>query len=546
MPLRSLAGGPDQAYLADAISDDLTTDLAQLPGATVIARETADSYKGHAVPVGEVGRALGVRYLVEGSLRDEGGTLHVNAQLIDTGSGTHLWAQRFDVAHGQLGEARDAIVRRIASALNVELVASESARSLHDRPDDPTALDLFFRARSILDHDDSLRGFQSAQALLAQSVAKQPGFADALAELGTMLLRKIQSVDDPDSQADLALAASAIDRARAASPRNAQALAANAELLVLQRKYTEAAYAAREALARNPSNTVALGALALSAYNQGQLDDAGAALQSLLRLDPNALSERTRLFVLGNVRFLQGRLDEAADLVNRAVAGDPEPRPGSDNWGRAEGAAMLLMAADALRGDLARAHQRYLAYDALWPHRTIWGIAATASRAVAALPGFARFRKGLQQAGMPEFASEDADHGVPPTASPLPDQTFTGTPLRVPGAETIGTLDLAEMLRRDHDALLVDLGPGACVPSGAGWEDNATRPVDDVAFIETAVQRNGGWQNRKLIVMAGNSYASASYNAVLRLAQAGRSVLWYRGGEEAWAKAGLPYADRRI
>ena len=84
------------------------------------------------------------------------------------------------------------------------------------------------------------------------------------------------------------------------------------------------------------------------------------------------------------------------------------------------------------------------------------------------------------------------------------------------------------------------------MPSGAGWEDDATRPADDVAFIEATVQRNGGWQHRRLIVMAGNAYASASYNAVLRLAQAGRPVLWYRGGEEAWAKAGLPFTDRRI
>ena len=98
MPLRDLSGGAGQAYLADAVSDDLTTDLAQIPGSTVIARETADSYKGRAVPVGEVGRALSVRYLLEGSLRTEGDWLHINAQLIDTGSGAHLWAQRFDIA----------------------------------------------------------------------------------------------------------------------------------------------------------------------------------------------------------------------------------------------------------------------------------------------------------------------------------------------------------------------------------------------------------------------------------------------------------------
>ena len=545
LPLRDLSGGPDQAYLADAISDDLTTDLAQIPGATVIARETADSYAKRALPAGELGRALGVRYMLEGSVRREGAVLHVNAQLIDTGSGAHLWAQRFDVAPDGLGEARDSIVRRIGSALNVELVAVESARSLHDRPRDPTALDLFFRARSILDHDDSLKGFQAAQALLERSVAAQPGFGDALAELGSTLLRKMLSADDPDSEKDLAEAASVIARAQAVSPRNAQAEAAQAQMLVIEGKYTEAAYAARAALDRNPANLVALGALALSAFNQAKLDDAGRAMQTLLRINPGSLSERARLLGLGNVRLLQGRVDEAVDLVQRAVAGEGEPRPGSDNWGRAEGAAMLLTAAEAMRGDLNRAHARYLAYDALWPHRTVWRIAGTASRAMAALPGFAAFLGGLRQAGMPEFAAEDADHHVAPSASPLPGETFAATPVTVPGGATIGTPELAAMLHREHDVLLVDIGPGAGVPVGAAWEDETARTADDLAFIEAAVRGAGGWQQRRVVVMSAGAFGSESYNAVLRLASAGRKVLWYRGGEEAWAKAGLPAVDRR-
>ncbi len=544
MPLRDLSGSADQTYLADAISDDLTTDLAQIPAATVIARETADSYARRGLPAGELGRALGVRYVLEGSVRKEGAVLHVNAQLIDTGSGAHLWAQRFDVAPDGVSEARDTIVRRIGSALNVELVAVESARSLQDRPRDPTALDLFFRARSILDHDDSLRGFQAAQALLEQSVAAQPGFGDALAELGSLLLRKMLSADDPDSEKDFAEAASVIARAQAVSPRNAQAEAARARMLVIQGKYTEAAYAAREALDRDPANLVALGALALSAFNQGRLDDAGRAMQTLLRINPGSLSERARLFGLGNVRLLQGRVEEAVDLVQRAVAGEGEPRPGSDNWGRAEGAAMLLTAAAAMRGDVAGAHGRYLAYEALWPHRTVWRIASTASRAMAALPGFAAFLGGLRQAGMPEFAAEDADHHVAPSAAALPGESFAATPRTVPGAATISTQDLAAMLRHP-DTLLIDLGSGAAVPVGAAWEDEAARTADDVAFIEATVQGAGGWQQRTLVVMSAGAYGSGSYNAVLRLASAGRKVLWYRGGEEAWAKAGLPAVDRR-
>ncbi len=543
MPLRDLGGGPDQAYLADAISDDLTTDLAQIPGSTVIARETADSYKGRAVPVGEVGRALGVRYLLEGSLRAEGGSLHINAQLIDTGSGAHLWAQRFDIARAGLGEARDTIVRRIASALNVELVAAESARSLHDRPDDPTALDLFFRARSILDHDDTLHGFQAAQRLLEQSVAKQPGFGDALAELGAMLLRKIQSVDDPDDQADFAEATTMIARARAVSPRNARALAAHAQAMVIQGRYAEAAYAAREALGGDPSDVVALGALAKSAFQQGMLDEAGRAWETLLRINPGARSDRSRLLGLGYVRLLQGRTDAAVDLIQRAVAGDPELHAGADNWGRAEGARMLLTAAAAMRGDVAEAHRRYVAYDGLWPHRSVWRIAASASRKVAALPGFSALLAALRQAGMPDFTDEHADFGVAPSAAPLPLETFTPTPLSVPGAMTIDTAGLVRMLQQPQ-TMLIDLGAGVSVPPGAVWEDEDAQTGDNLAFVEASVQRAGGW-SRQVVVMSRGPCESASYNVVLRLVSAGRQVVWYRGGEEAWAKAGLASIDHR-
>ncbi len=545
MPLRDLSDRPGQAYLADAIGDDLTTELAQLPGSTVIARETADSYKGRAVPVGEVGRILHVRYLLEGSVRAEDASLHINAQLIDVATGGHLWAQRFDVTRTSLEDTREIIVHRIASALDVELVAAASAHSQQDRPDDPSALDLFFKARSILDHDDSLKGFDTAQALLEQSVARQPGFGDALAELGSMLLRKIQSVDDPTDQADYAEAKAMIARALAVSPRNARALGARGQALVIEGHYAGAAYAARAALAGDASNLAALGVLAKSAFNQGQLEEAAQALQALLRINPGSLSERPRLLLLGNVRLLEGRDDEAIDLLERSVAGDPEPRPGVDSWGRAEGARTLLIAAHALRGDLARARDLYRDYDRVWPHRSVWRIAATASRPLAALPGFARLLAALRQSGMPEFASERADDGIAPSHTPLRGEIFEPTPTTVPGARTIDTAELSRMLQSRPETLLIDLGSGAAVPSGAVWEDEEARTGDDLAFIESAMRHAAGKPGRPLVVMSDGVYGAASYNAVLRLVSSGQPVLWYRGGEEAWAGAQLPAADRR-
>ncbi len=543
MPFRDLSDGAGEAYLADAIGDDLTTDLAHIPGSTVIARETADSYKGRAVPAAEIGRALGVRYLVEGSLRAEGGMLHVNAQLIDARDARHLWAQRFDVDRDALGTARDAIVGRIATALGVELVAADSARSREDRPNDPGALDLFLRARSILDRDDSLDGFCAAQSLLERAVALEPASATPLAELGATLLRKVRSADDPTEQADVAEARAMIARALQASPRNPRALAAQAHALLIEGRLPEAIHAAQAALATDPANLDALAVTARGAAAQGRLDDAAQAFSTLLRLNPGSVANRPRLLQLANVRLLQGDTEAAVDLLGRATAGDPEPAPGVDSWGRAEGASLLMIAARAMRGETATARALFARYEALWPHRSTWRIGALATRAMATLPGFARMQAGLREAGMPAYADEHADHHVAATTRPLPSDSFAPTPLVVPGAASVDTAGLAALLAASPAPLVLDLGEGAAVPPGALWEDRSVQAGDD-AFVDAAVRDAA--PDRQIVVLSDGPYGSAGYDAALRLVSLGRrNVSWYRGGEESWAASGLAATDRR-
>ena len=544
MPFRDLSDGPGQAYLADAIGDDLTTDLAHIPGSTVIARETADSYKGHAVPVAEIGRVLGVRYLLEGSLRAEGDALHVNAQLIETAGSRHLWAQRFDVARDGLGAARDDIVRRIATALGVELVAAESARGQRDRPDNPDALDLFLRARSILDHDDSLDGFRSAQALLERAVSLEPVSVDPLAELGSMLLRKVRSVDDPAEQTDLAEARAMIGRALRLSPRNPRALAAQAHALLIEGRRPEAIHAAQAALAGDPGNLAALAVTAGGAADQGRLDDAAVALVSLLRLDPGSTSSRPRLLQLANVRLLQGDIAAAIDLLGRATAGDPDPAPGAASWGRAEDASLLMIAARAMAGELAAARALYARYEALWPHRSVWRIRARATREMAALPGFARLEAGLRDAGMPARADEHADHRIVAATYPLPENSFAPTPLALSGATTLDSAGLAALLAATPAPVVLDLGAGVAVPPGAVWEDPSAHDDSDDAFLDAAVRDVA--PDRQIVVMSDGPYGSAGYNGALHLLAIGRrSVSWYRGGEETWAASGLAATDPR-
>ncbi len=545
MPLRDLSDRPGNGYLADAISDDLTTDLSHLPGSTVIARETAESYKGRAVPVAEIGRKLGVEYLLEGSVRAEAGVLHVNAQLIDTQTSTQVWAERFDAPQRDPDQAREAIVRRLANVLDVELVAAETARGERERPSSPDARDLFFRARSVLDHGDGLKDFQQAQRLLEKAVAMQPDFVEAQAALASMLLSKVRTVDDPSDQADFAEAQAMTAKALKASPRNGTALAARAFALLIEGKPIQAGYAAKDALAAEPDNLAALSVVASCASAQGKLDQAAAALGTLLRLNPEATSARSRLLQLANVRLLQGKPSDAIDLLHRAVASDPEPAPGADSWGRAEGARMLLIGAYAEKGDLAAAHGAYDSYDRLWPHRTVWRIRATAPKAMASLAGFDRFLTALRAVGMPETADEHIDLHIQPSATPVRAESFAATPTTIPGAQAIDTARL-KTLAAEHP-LVVDLGRGAAVPAGAVWQDPEAKTKDDMAFVDTAVARAGRRASDPIVLMSDGVFGYAAYNAALHLvARKFTDIYWYRGGEEAWAAAKAPATDRRI
>jgi adenylate cyclase len=149
LPFENLSGDKEQDYFADGITDDLTTDLSHLPDSFVIARNTASTYKGKPVDVKQIGRELGVRYLLEGSVRRLGENITLNAQLISTETGAHVWADRFDGERSKLGELQVDFVSRLANSLGVELVKAESLRAKRERPNNPNAVDLAMQAAAL-------------------------------------------------------------------------------------------------------------------------------------------------------------------------------------------------------------------------------------------------------------------------------------------------------------------------------------------------------------------------------------------------------------
>ena len=165
LPFENLSGDKEQDYFADGITENLTTDLSHLQDAFIIARETAFTYKGKPVDAKQIGKDLGVRYVLEGSVQRVGETITINAQLISTETGAHVWADRFEGERSKLGELQVEAVSRLANLLGVELVKAEALRSMRERPSNPDAADLAMQAEVKYKSPDSKATLNDAVTL---------------------------------------------------------------------------------------------------------------------------------------------------------------------------------------------------------------------------------------------------------------------------------------------------------------------------------------------------------------------------------------------
>jgi adenylate cyclase len=222
LPFANLGNDPDQQYFADGITEDLTTDLSRIRAMFVISRNTAFTFRNKPVNAKQIGRELGVRYLLEGSVRRSGSQVRVTAQLIDAETDAHLWAERFDRDTDDLLVLQNEITSRIANALGVELVAAEAARPTEH----PDALDYILRGRAALLRGHARENYAEAISLYERALAVDPRSVEAQSWLAVVLsIRVINRMTD-STATDLARADRLVGQALAASPRSAYAHAA--------------------------------------------------------------------------------------------------------------------------------------------------------------------------------------------------------------------------------------------------------------------------------------------------------------------------------
>ena len=395
LPFDNLSDDREQGYLADAIIDDLTTDLSRIAGSFVISRNTAFTYKGKAVDVKQVGRELGVRYVLEGSIRRVGNRVRVNAQLIDTDDGAHVWADRFDRDLVDLLALQDDITGSIARTLRYELIEAEGRRSVREHPDDPRAVDYALRASAALVRDPMLpRGnLLEARRLYEEALRLDPGSVQALTGLaGTWLMEATHGWSEDEAVA-LEHAEALIVRAQAEAPGDRRVLECQGALLVGRRRPDLAIEHWQAAHARDPNSTDTMMNLGWCHVFLGEPELAVSYIESALRRDPRGYNRANMHGTLGTAKLYLGRYEEAIRDLELCRSAKPT----------LAFVRFMLAAAYALAGRMDEARAVLQEFRRMRPGV---GIARLRSEALSTLPRYLELRErvyeGLRLAGLEE------------------------------------------------------------------------------------------------------------------------------------------------
>ena len=319
LPFSNLSGDSSQDYFADGITEDLTSDLSRIAGSFVISRNTAFTFKGKAVDARQIGRELGVRYVLEGSVRRMGGTVRVNAQLIDAGTGAHLWAEQMDVDQNTLASAQDnlGIANRLARMLSVELVNVEGRRAPRA---DPDAVDLTMRGWSVLNGGPNKEDVQKSVALFEDALRIDPDNSQARVGLAQALTLIYRNRWDPEPAKVLARADEAASRAIAAAPNYAHAHYVKAEVLGLSNRFDAALATYDRAIALDRNHAAAYVGRARNLNVIGRAAEALAPVEKAIRLSPRDPELYVWYFVLCHANTHLARDAQAIEWCLKSLA----------------------------------------------------------------------------------------------------------------------------------------------------------------------------------------------------------------------------------
>ena len=321
LPFQNMSGDPEQDFFCDGLVEDIITTLSKLTGLRVIARNSTFVYKGRSVDIREAAKQLGVRYVLEGSVRKSGNRIRITAQLIDAQDGTHLWAERYDRAMDDIFAIQDEITLVLATEMQVKLTEGEHARLHYTTTTNVEAWTYWIQGMSHHRHAVTKEAQGQALILWEKALALDPASAALNAELGLLHTYDARFEWWDDRETALKKAQAYVDRALEIDPRNADAYSASSRILLFQRQHDEAVVAARKAveLAPGSADTAELASHVLA--TSGYPEEAVVLSEKALTLSPNYPA--VYLGTLGNAYRLSGRTEQAIKAFQAYHARNP-------------------------------------------------------------------------------------------------------------------------------------------------------------------------------------------------------------------------------
>ena len=392
LPFANLSGDPAQDYFADGITENLTTDLSRIRNSFVIARNTAFTYKGKSVDAKEIGKELGVRYVLEGSVQRDQNRVRVNAQLIDAESGAHLWADRFEEDVADLFKLQDEIVARLANTLGIELVKAEADKG--GRSKNPDAVDLTMRGWALARPSQQTKEKnEAARALFEQALKIEPNNADALAGSAyTYTNEYVAWGRKPDTDYDAKILGPA-DQAIALAPDTLWAYYVKCVYLYYSHRADKAIDAANAGLAINPNFGPLWGVRGNANLFSGRFEQARSDILQSMRLSPREPLMAIGTKYLGDAELGLGHFDAAIEDYRKAIDfGMPSMWPYAS-----------LTAAYALSGRIEEAKSALAEARRLEPELTMKSLIPRA-------PPIPNLFDGLRKAGLPEDTPAEPAH----------------------------------------------------------------------------------------------------------------------------------------
>ena len=322
LPFENLSHDPNQDYFADGITEDLTTDLSRIAGSFVIARNTAFTYRGIAVDVKQLGRDLGVRYALEGSVRRVANQVQVDVQLIDAETGGQTWADRFDTDMRNLADAQREITGRLARTLHLELVQAVGRQIEREQPIDPGVQDLIMRGWALYQRSQAASSREDARQAFERALKIDPKSYEAKLGIASVLVVALANGSDQPEE-DEATAEKLLNELLARNSNHSQLHSMIALLRRYQNRLPESRIEYERAIALDPNNAAAIGQLGVTLIYLGDPAAAIPLEEKRIRLNPNETNIALAYWSLGLAHLLLGDLRPAIDWLTKARAANP-------------------------------------------------------------------------------------------------------------------------------------------------------------------------------------------------------------------------------